>query len=200
MTVLVDHQQRQTTILERAFELFAAEGYGGVTYQKIADKCAISRTSIYRYFRSKDEIFNFAIGLAAGKLTTMTEKVLDRKDWSSAEKIQRIMHITTRMLAENRVFLTVVLDYILTQKQAGKDVRRRVRRHTFGMKYLLYKLLRDAVSSGTMNVPRLEIAAGHLYGMIESYVLNLIVTDALDMKDCLELIDSYIDGMRVTSG
>ncbi|MGN1064835.1 MAG: TetR/AcrR family transcriptional regulator, partial [Thermoguttaceae bacterium] len=44
-------------ILERAFELFAEEGFSGVTYQKIADRCGISRTSIYKYFKDKDQIF-----------------------------------------------------------------------------------------------------------------------------------------------
>ena len=60
MTVLVDHQERRKMILERAFELFAEEGFSGVTYQKIADRCGISRTSIYKYFKDKDQIFIFA--------------------------------------------------------------------------------------------------------------------------------------------
>lgn len=197
MTILVDHEHRRISILEHAFDLFAAKGYGGVTYQKIADECKISRTSIYRYFGSKEEIFTYAIILATGKLTTMTEKVMDRRDWTAAEKISRIMHITTRMLAENRIFLTVVLDYLLTQKHAGADVKRRVRRHTFGMKYLMHRLLRDAVAAGEMRVPNPEIAAGHLYGILESFVLNLTVTNAQDTKDCLELIDAYLGSLLV---
>ncbi|MDR2706611.1 MAG: TetR/AcrR family transcriptional regulator, partial [Planctomycetaceae bacterium] len=50
MTILVDHQQRRNIILESAFSLFAEEGYSGVTYQKIANRCGISRTAIYKYF------------------------------------------------------------------------------------------------------------------------------------------------------
>lgn len=198
MTIIIDHQKRQVAILERAFELFAAKGYDGVTYQKIADRCRISRTSIYKYFKSKDEIFTYAIILSTGKLTTMIEKVLDRPDWSASEKIGRIMHITTRMLADNRMFLTVILNYILTQKKAGADVRRRVRKHTFGMKYLLYRLLRDANADGEMLVPRPDVAANHLYGMLESFVLNLTVTETQDMKDCLEMINTYLDMLRAT--
>ena len=78
MTILVDHQLRRNMILERAFALFAAEGYGGVTYQKIADRCEISRTAIYKYFKNKEEIFTYAIILATGNLNTMVEKVMDR--------------------------------------------------------------------------------------------------------------------------
>src|SRR5215469_12522357 len=119
MSVSVDHHQRRLTILEEAFALFAEEGYGGVTYQKIADRCEISRTAIYKYFENKEQIFNFAIKLATSNLNTMIEKVLDRKEWTALEKTERILHITIRMLADNRVFLTVVLDYVLSQKQTG---------------------------------------------------------------------------------
>ena len=196
MTIVVDHEQRRTVILERAFALFAEEGYGGVTYQKIADRSGISRTAIYKYFQNKEEIFMYAIMLATGNLNTMVEKVLDRKEWDALEKIERILHITVRMLAENRVFLTVVLDYILTQKQTGRDVKRKVRRHTIGMKYLLAKLLREADAAGELVVRDAETAASHLYGILEAYVLNLTVTEILDAKDCLHLIDRYLDGMK----
>jgi len=196
MTILVDHQQRRNMILERAFALFAAEGYGGVTYQKIADQCEISRTAIYKYFKNKEEIFTYAIILATGTLNTMVEKVMGRKDWTEAEKIKRILHITIRMLADNRVFLTVVLDYVLTQKQAGTDVKRKVRRHTFGMKFLLTKLLREATQKKELNVRNPETSASHLYGILESFVLNITVTDILDAKDCTELVDAYLENLR----
>lgn len=187
-------------ILERAFALFAEEGYGGVTYQKIADRCGISRTAIYKYFQNKEEIFTYAIKLATGNLNTMVEKVLDRKEWTPLEKITRILHITIRMLEGNRVFLTVVLDYILTQKQTGKDVKRKIRRHTFGMKFLLARLLREATATGELTVSKPETSANHLYGIFESYVLNLTVTEVLDAKDCLELVDSYLDELSRKQG
>ncbi len=196
MTIIVDHKQRRIIILERAFALFAEEGYGGVTYQKIANRCGISRTAIYKYFKNKEQIFDYAISLATGNLTTMIEKVLARKEWTSVEKIRRILHITIRMLAENRVFLTVVLDYVFTQKQKGKNVRRKVRRHTFGVKFLLAKLLREGMATGELTVPYPEISASHLYGILESYVLNLTVTEILDAKDCLELVDRYLESLK----
>ncbi len=193
MTILVDHKQRRLAILERAFALFAAEGYDGVTYQKIADRCEISRTTIYKYFKNKEQIFDYAISLATGNLTTMLEKVLNRKDWTAVEKIRRILHITIKMLAENRIFLTVVLDYVFTQKQSGRNLRRKVRRHTIGVKFLLAKLLRDAMAAGELLVSRPEMAASHLYGILESYVLNLTVTEILDAKDCQDLVDEYLE-------
>jgi len=199
MTIMVDHNQRRNQILTKAFALFAEEGYAGVTYQKVADRCGLSRTVIYKYFQNKEEVFLYAIKLAIGNLTTLIENTLRHYEGRPLEKLLRVLRVTVRLLASNRIFLTVILDYILTQKQHGKDVRRQVRRHTFGMKYLLAKLLREAVVAGDLRIPQIETAAHHLYGMLESFVLNLTVTDILDEKDCIELIDGYLAQLKLCS-
>ena len=196
MATIVDHEQRRLSILEQAFALFAESGYDGVTYQKIANRCGISRTSIYRYFRTKEQIFDYAVKQSTGKINTMVEKVLDRADWSPKEKIVRIMHITAKMLEDNRLFLSVVLEYLLSQKNSGADMRRKVRRHTFGMRFVLQRLLQQATEHGELSVPNPEIAATLLYGMLESFVLNLTVTNIHSARECLNLVDSYIEQLQ----
>lgn len=195
MTLYVDHQARRNQILETAFALFAQEGYDGVTYRKIAVSCNISRTTIYKYFKDKEQIFNYAIHQATDKISRTVQKVMDRSDLAPDGKIRRVLHLTLKLLAENRVFLTVVLDYLITQKQAGNNVRRIVRRHTFGMRILLSRLVQDASETGLFRAVDSEKAAGRLYGLLESFVLNLTVLDALNWKDCLSLIDETVDDL-----
>lgn len=192
MTTHIDHAHRRRLILETAFALFAAEGYAGVSFQKIAVKCHLARTILYKYFQNKEEIFMLAIRLATKKLSSKIDSVQARHDLSALQKIRRVLRLTTQLLDENRIFLKVVLDYILTQQQHGRDLRRRVRRHTFGMKFLLTKLLQEGAHAGEIRVTNPAISASHLYGMLESCVLNLTVTGILDARDCRELIDAYL--------
>ncbi len=194
MTILVDHEQRKVVILENAFALFAEEGYNGVTYQKIADRCEISRTSIYKYFQNKEQIFDYAIKQATGKMEMLYERIRDRKDWSSLEKLQRFLHVLAKTLDENRLFLKVLLEYLISQKQAGNDIRRKVRRHTLGIKFVMGHLLRDAIAqkdiTGGIEPAKLT---NHLYGILESLVLNLTITDMIDWRDSVAMIDDYFD-------
>ena len=44
-------------ILEASMKLFIEEGYGNVTIRKIADIIEYSPTTVYLYFKDKDEIF-----------------------------------------------------------------------------------------------------------------------------------------------
>ena len=61
MAIVVEHDKRKHEILEKSFELFCRDGYEDVTFQKIADACGITRTTLYIYFKNKREIFIWSI-------------------------------------------------------------------------------------------------------------------------------------------
>ena len=61
MGIVIDHEARRRSIIAKSIRLFSEQGYDGVTYQKIADSCAFARTTLYKYFRNKREIFSTAI-------------------------------------------------------------------------------------------------------------------------------------------
>lgn len=197
MSVFVDHSQRRVTILEHAFELFAEEGFSGVTYQKIADRCGISRTSIYRYFKDKDQIFIYAIKLSTDKLSRTIKRVIDRPELTPVDKIRRVLHLTVKLLTDNKVFLLVVLDYLTSLKSTGANVRRKARSRTFGLQFLLNRLVDDAIKQNLFRAGNSELIAARLYCIIEAYVLSLTVTDTMDRKECLTLIDSTVDDCMI---
>ncbi|MGI6401437.1 MAG: TetR/AcrR family transcriptional regulator [Thermoguttaceae bacterium] len=193
MSVQVDHYQRRVLILERAFELFAEEGFDGVTYQKIASRCGISRTSIYRYFKDKDQIFIYAIKLATDKMSNTIRKVINRPNMTISEKMRRILHLTVRLLDDNKVFMSVVLDYLTSLKLSGGNVRKKAQSRTFGFRFLLTRLITEGIERGVFRPGKPELIAGRMYSIIEAYVLNLTVTDTMTREECLALIDFSVN-------
>ena len=61
MAIVVEHEKRKKEILDKALDLFMENGYEDVTFQKIADKCGVTRTTLYIYFKNKKEIFAWSI-------------------------------------------------------------------------------------------------------------------------------------------
>ena len=61
MSIMIDHEERRALILTRSLELFAEQGYSGVSIQKIAKRCGLTRTTLYKYFSNRREIFDAAI-------------------------------------------------------------------------------------------------------------------------------------------
>ena len=52
-----EFQQREADILKVAFALFEKNGVERVTINMIADKLEIAKGTVYKHFKSKDEIF-----------------------------------------------------------------------------------------------------------------------------------------------
>jgi AcrR family transcriptional regulator len=85
MAVVVEHDKRRKKILDKSLDLFIEVGYEDVTFQKIADRCGITRTTLYLYFKNKREIFMCSIK----QLTSKLEDVLitiSKKDLSSSRQ------------------------------------------------------------------------------------------------------------------
>ena len=49
---------RKEQITEKAADLFAEKGFDGVTTKEIAASCEISEAALYKYFDSKDELYD----------------------------------------------------------------------------------------------------------------------------------------------
>ena len=46
MGIVIDHEKRKKVILKKALDVIIDEGYEDATFQKIADRCGITRTTL----------------------------------------------------------------------------------------------------------------------------------------------------------
>ena len=89
MAIVVEHEKRKHEILQKALDVFITEGYEDATYQKIADKCGITRTTLYIYFKNKQEIFGFSIKQLLTEIETSLvecESPADAQNWLNKYK------------------------------------------------------------------------------------------------------------------
>ena len=112
MAIVVEHDKRKKEILETALDLFMEKGYEDVTFQKIADRCGITRTTLYLYFKNKREIFMCSIK----QLTTKLEEVLitiAKKDLSCKERLKEVLFGILECCMNHKKLFNVVLTYLL---------------------------------------------------------------------------------------
>ena len=90
MAIVVEHEKRKREILEKSFQLFIEDGYEDVTYQKIADKCGITRTTLYIYFKNKREIFLWSIKQLTNDVEQELIGIIKNSQIDSIECLKRI--------------------------------------------------------------------------------------------------------------
>lgn len=82
MQVLKDSIYQQ--ILVASGELFLRKGYQLATMEKIAARAGISKSNLYNYFKSKEEIFYRLTDMAALKIKDLIEGFQDMQvDWKT---------------------------------------------------------------------------------------------------------------------
>ncbi len=97
----------QEQILQAAKRLFAVHGLAKVTMDDVAKAIGKGRSSLYYYYKSKDEIFDAVVKIEIREMLDMLEKAVDEVA-SVEEKIRAFVSAKFRMLREKGSFFNAI--------------------------------------------------------------------------------------------
>jgi AcrR family transcriptional regulator len=180
VSIAIEHEKRKREILEKALDVFIAEGYEDTTFQKIAERCGITRTILYLYFKNKREIFSFSIKLFTEKLETDIKAIGADSSRSYADRLAAIIAMVLDSGAANRRLLAVILDYLGHQRASGGNPDERVRRRTIRMRHILTGVLIEGQRAGEFGRFSVKEAGDLLYALIEAAIFRIAVLDRPD--------------------
>ena len=92
---------RKQEILEGAIKVFAKKGYDGTTISDIAKELNISQGLCYRYFPSKDAIYDAALEKYAGSIAREDQRMTDL-DLPIKDLVDRVTSATDYKKAEKK--------------------------------------------------------------------------------------------------
>ncbi|NLC82071.1 MAG: TetR/AcrR family transcriptional regulator [Lentisphaerae bacterium] len=195
MGIVIDHEARKRIIIAKSIQLFAEQGYDGVTYQKIADSCAIARTTLYKYFQNKREIFNTAIWEVSYLLVGRFSEALSSKT-SALTRLERVMTAVIQLLFEQRVILTVILDYVLASQRAGHNLSRNIHIHTIGLRRIIHSLITEGIRRGELRKLNAGLATDLVYAQLEAAILRLTVSQNADYDQIISMLRQTIETFK----
>lgn len=103
-------------IVEKALELFAQQGYEAVSVAQIAQGVGIKAPSLYKHYRSKQDIFNAIIDEMAVRYDTqMKNMMLDGSDPQKDIQAYRNIDVDTLVYMGKNLFLFFLQDKVLSQ-------------------------------------------------------------------------------------
>jgi len=193
MAVAVEHDQRRKKILDKALAVFMDDGFEDATFQKIADRCGITRTILYLYFKNKKEIFNYSIKQLLLNVEEKVYLILADTSLSSVDKITKVLFAIFKQLENNRKLLSVVLNYLLHISKSETDPETRVRRRTIKVRHFFSSILIEGMRSGELIKMNVKIATDYLNSFIESAIYQLVV---LKRKNLAELKETAVFAVK----
>jgi len=82
-----------------AFALFAEKGFAATRLEEVAARAGVSKATIYRYFESKDALFEAVVKSAIAPRFAEAEVLLDAYEGSSADLLRTLFKIARVALA-----------------------------------------------------------------------------------------------------
>lgn len=125
-----DYEDKARKVVNAAATLFARQGYPGVRMTEIAEACGVSKSMLYHYFKTKEDILFFIISEFLEELAETLEKYTRRGNDQPVHDIQdfvvSFVFRSTRSRQRNLVSTNDV-KYLPTEKrEAIFDLERRV--------------------------------------------------------------------------
>ena len=196
MAIVVEHDKRKHEILQKSLDVFVEQGYEDATFQKIADHCGITRTTLYIYFKNKHEIFLGSIKELLSELETNLRDII-KKDMDSIESLKQILFTIVDACENNKKLFSVLLNYLLQLKKAGVDTNERVRRRVIKMRHLLSTVLIKGIQKGEIKSVNVKEINELLYGMIEASIFRIAVLNQEDITEVKKAINQTVELLKI---
>lgn len=195
MATVVEHDKRREEILERSLDVFMDEGYEDVTFQKIADRCGITRTTLYIYFKNKREIFLFSIKQFLSTLEESLIKIATDTTISTEKVLKSMLRFILEKCEENRKLFAVLLPYLVQLQKSGINTEERVLRRTIRLQHLMNCVIIRGIRSGEFKKVSVRYANVMLYSLLESAIFKIAVLNSKNVTDCYGAAELTVNGL-----
>ncbi|MDR0375570.1 MAG: TetR/AcrR family transcriptional regulator [Treponema sp.] len=183
MSITVEHEKRRKEILSNALDVFIEQGFENTTFQKIADRCAITRTSLYIYFKNKKEVFNYSIKQLLGELEADIQKLNENAEHSCVERLASVFNCIVDKIMANQRFLSAILDYLQSLAGNNNDPEKYVRRRTIRLRHILSSIVIEGKKKGEFHALLVKDINEILYGLLEAAVFRMTILRARSCED-----------------
>ncbi len=197
MAIVVEHEKRKRDILEKAFTMFLEEGYEDITYQKIADRCGITRTTLYVYFKNKKDIFLWSIKQLTSDIEKELLSIIKNPELTASDCLKQILFKLFDIAENNQVFFKVLLNYLVQLEKSGADVNERVTRRVIRIQHLMNTVIIRGQKAGQLKHFSVKDINDQLYMIIEDAMFRLGVLNQKSLDQSRSIAEFTVNQIKV---
>ena len=196
MAIVVEHEKRKRDILEKAFTMFLEEGYEDITYQKIADRCGTTRTTLYVYFKNKKDIFLWSIKQLTSDIEKELLSIIKNPELTASDCLKQILFKLFDIAENNQVFFKVLLNYLVQLEKSGADVNERVTRRVIRIQHLMNTVIIRGQKAGQLKHFSVKDINDQLYMIIEDAMFRLGVLNQKSLDQSRSIAEFTVNQIK----
>lgn len=187
MARFVEHDERREGIIEHALDIFIDVGFERATFQKIADRARVTRTTLYQYFKDKKELFHYSIKHFLNSLAEdiKIENTITGAHLCAVEKLILILRAVLLRLEKNRKLLIVILNFLVQSDLSLYNLKYYLRRRTVRFKGVITSIIIDGIKSGELREIKTASVYEIIFSLLEAAILELAVLKRESVRSLL---------------
>jgi AcrR family transcriptional regulator len=183
--------RRRHQVFASSMHLFIEKGFQETSMQEIAAASGMGKSTLYDYFKTKDEILLSVVEDGVYDLTELAKQIASR-DLTAAEKIHQVMHAHLEYLLENKEFYNRMLYEV---QRLGPESQRRIQIRRYAYQDLLRSLVEQATREGAFRAVNPLLAARTILAILSPAVFTTRPTGTPEQM-MEEAIEIFIRGVQ----
>ncbi|EOC99927.1 TetR/AcrR family transcriptional regulator [Caldisalinibacter kiritimatiensis] len=196
MPKIVDYEERKREIAKVAKEVFLKKGYHKTKLSDISMECGIGRTTLYQYFKNKDDIFYFTMHQAIDELKKNLKNIINAQEKSFLEKIKLIILELIREY-ENNNMIVILTELWLILRRERIEVIEKIKERAIELRKVFEYLLKEGIKAKEIKPIDIKSMSNTLYALVESLVIQLSLHKEINIQQQFKSIDILIDGLKI---
>ena len=180
-----DHRERRELLADALMRLVATRGLEGVSLRHVASEAGVSTGMVQHYFRTKDEMMTFALGMVMDRIRERSQAELAP---ASPRELVRGLLLQVLPLDETRRLENHVVLAFLAYAAVKPSIASRLRHAATDMRAFLADQLRAAGSADGLDPER---AAAGLLALVDGLGLQMLSRQYAE-EDAVAALDAQL--------
>ncbi len=195
MPKIVNVEEKKAEIHQAAAQVFFDKGYEATTLSDIAKASNVGRSTIYQYFKNKEEIFyEFSISFFS-ELVSSLDAIMS-SDIHSTEKLKKMLavFIVQNGASSERFFqLAKVLLFLKSNSTAFES---KFKFLYLSVQDMFYQVIEQGQKIGEIKKCDSESMTTAIFGLAQSIILQTYLNSQSNNNNYFEAISIMIDGIK----
>jgi len=179
----------QHKIVNTASQVFSRFGFKKATMEDIASAVGMGKSSIYYYFKSKEEIFEAVVKKEAYELSLELEKkVIQVKD-NPKDKIRNYVLIRMKYLKEMVNYYEALKSDYLGNLAFTERIRKKYDKEE---QQIIRSILEEGVAQGIFSITNTKFAAIALVTFLKGLETTMLIDQELSLNDLEKNLDEIL--------
>jgi len=163
-----EQQRRRKEIFDASVHLFLEKGFTETSMREIAKAAGLGKSTLYDYYKSKDEIMVSYFEEEIKKITIHAEEIIQANS-TIAEKLRKIMQMHLGYLVDSRqIFLKLSLE----AQRLSADSQEQIQLHRHAYQDMLRKLIEEGIRRGEFRPVNPLFAARSIFSLLSISVFT----------------------------